>query len=70
MAADAMVAGDDQPQELPCVMVSSTADRPAARPAAPNQSIVPSAPPARDGMATSATAMTNTTNPVASQNTR
>ena len=40
-AAHARVRGEVQPQELPCVIANRIADSPAARPAAPSQSIVP-----------------------------
>src|ERR1700712_722572 len=69
-AATPIVDGADHPHELPCVMVRRTADNPAARPAAPTQSIVPVELPVLAGMAATATAITTTTNPVVSQNTR
>src|ERR1700712_2428766 len=68
--ATPIVLGDVQPQELPWVTVSSTADSPAASPAAPNQSIVPCEVRFRDGTTTAATTITATVNPVVSQNPR
>ena len=66
----ATVRGDPHPHECPCVMDSSTADRPTPRPSAPIQSIVPAVARSLLGTTVSTMARTSTVNPVVSQNTR
>ena len=59
-AAQPSVAGDVQPHELPWVIASSTVDRPAARPTAPSQSMVPVELRGRAGTMNTTIAMTTT----------
>ena len=69
-AAQPRVAGDVQPHELPCVIASSTVDRPAASPAAPSQSMVPVELRGRAGTMSTTIAMTTSVKAVVSQKTR
>ena len=69
-AAHARVRGDVQPQVLPWVIANRTADSPAARPAAPSQSIDPVVLRGRAGTTSTTMAMTTTVKAVVSQKTR
>ena len=69
-AAQASVRSDIHPQVLPWVIANSIADSPAARPAAPSQSIVPDVLRGRAGTTKITMAMTTTVNAVVSQKTR
>jgi hypothetical protein len=69
-AAQPRVAGDVQPHALPCVIDSSTVDRPAARPTAPSQSMVPVELRGRAGTMSTTIAMTTSVKAVVSQKTR
>ena len=69
-AAQPSVLGEVQPQTWPWVIASRIAESPAARPAAPSQSMVPVVLRGRDGTTSTTMAMTRSVKAVVSQNTR
>ena len=69
-AAQPRVCSEVQPHELPWVIANSIADSPAARPAAPSQSMDPGRTARARGTTNTTMAMTRTVNAVVSQNTR
>jgi hypothetical protein len=70
LAVQPSVAGEVQPHEMPWVIANKIADRPAPRPAAPSQSMVPFDVRARAGTSITTMAMTTMVNAVVSQKTR
>ena len=64
------VRSDTHPQEGPCVIASRSADNPAASPAAPSQSTVPSPSRGRSGTTATTATITPTVNITVNQNTR